>query len=182
MGRNVIKRDLKINKKAKEGNCRIIENGEPCDRKTHCRGLCSRHHSYFIRCEIIDKFGMKEKYSYVEQNTYKINKKATKHCRIIQNGKKCKHKNHGRGLCAHHHLTFNRHGLLLKYGTKSQKDLKIFSVKKKTKEGQCRMIEDNKACKTDITSRGLCSKHYLRFLRDGRIKKFGIKKRKKPNG
>lgn len=176
MGRTAEKRNFKIKKTQKEGICRIIENGTNCNRKVHCRGLCSRHHTYFLRWDLIKKYGAKKKFVYVEASKYKINKKAKANkCRIIENGKACNREIHGRGLCARHWLTFERHNLLKKYGTSSRKDPRTFSVKKKIVKGVCRINENNKACKNKSTSRGLCSKHYLRFLRDGRIKKFGAK-------
>ena len=177
MGRIAEKRNFKIKKNPKKGQCRIIEDNKSCTRKVHCRGLCSKCHTYFLRWGLLDKYGAKQKFVYVEESKYKINKKAKPgKCRIIENGKPCNRSVHGRGLCARHWLTFERHGLLKKYGTTSRKDPRTFSVKKKIKAGVCRIIENGKGCTNKATSRGLCSKHYLRFLRDGRIKKFGAKK------
>jgi len=62
---------------------------------------------------------------------------------------------------------------LKKYGTASRKDPRTFAIKKKIVRDLCRIIENDKNCKNASKCRGLCSKHYLRFLRDGRIKKFG---------
>jgi len=177
MGRIAEKRTFKVKKSVRNGVCRIIENSKSCTRKVHCRELCSKHHTYFLRWELIDKYGAKQKFTYVENSKYRINKKgkATK-CRIIENGKACNRGLHGRGLCARHWLTFERHDLLKKYGTSSRKDPRTFALKKTIKKGVCRMVENSKNCNTKSTSRGLCSKHYLRFLRSGQIKKFGTKK------
>ena len=177
MGRVAEKRKFKI--KSIKGKsdikiCRIIENNKLCIGDVHCRGLCSKHHTYFLRWKLVDKYGAKQKFVYFEQSKYKINKsRGQRGCRIMENGKGCTRKIHGRGLCARHWLVFERHGVLIKYGTASRKDPRTFKVKKKIIKGVCRIIEDNKGCKTKAASRGLCSKHYLRFLRDGRIKKFG---------
>jgi hypothetical protein len=174
MGRVAVKRHFKIKKTNKASVCRIIEDNKKCKREVHCRGLCSRHHTYFLRWKLIDKYGAKQKFVYVEASSYKINKSPKKGCcRVIENGKTCRRKTHGRGLCARHWLTFERHDLLKKYGTSSRKDPRTFALKKKIKAGVCRVKENGKDCKTTLSSRGLCSKHYLRFMRDGRINKFG---------
>jgi len=176
MGRTREKRKIQIKKVIQNGQCRIIENDKSCTSKIHCRGLCSQHHTLFLRHKKIDKYGAKQKFVYVEQSKYKINKKPKSgKCRVIENGKGCTRNVHGRGLCARHWLTFDRHGMLLKFGTKSRKDPRTFSIKKKIVKGICHIIENGKGCKTKASSRGLCSKHYLRFLREGRINKFGRK-------
>lgn len=176
MGRTKEKKKFKINKSHKKGICRMNENGKNCTKKTHCRDLCSKHHTYMLRWDLIEKYGVKQKFVYVEQSEYKINKAAKSNkCRIIENEKACKRNVHGRGLCARHWLAFERHGLLKKYGSTSRKDPRVFSIKKKIVEGVCRINENYKGCNKSSTSRGLCSKHYLRFLRNGRIDKFGKK-------
>jgi len=124
----------------------------------------------------MDKYGAKQKFVYVQESTYKVNKKAkaTK-CRINENGKNCTRSPHGRGICARHSLALDRHDLLDKYGTKSRKAPRTFSVKKKIVVGTCRIIEDGKGCERDTVCHELCHKHYLRFLRHGQIRKFGKK-------
>ena len=166
----------KVNLKHKKGHCRITEGDKKCKIKTHCRGLCSRHHTFFLRWDLIDQFGAPKKFVYVEQTEYKINKSAPKdQCRILENDKACERHIHGRGVCARHWLALDRHDLLIKYGTSSRKDPKIIEVKKRITEGVCRVIEDGKRCMTSSTTRELCSKHYLRFMRHGSLKKYGAK-------
>ena len=168
------KRIFKINKDQKTGRCRIIENGKKCNRPIHCRGVCPRHHTYLLRWHLLEKYGAKQKFVYFDKTKYKVNPNPNlKHCRILENRKPCKRKLHGRGLCARHWLQFDRHGVLKKFGTTSRKDPRDFAVKVRIVKGVCRIKENKKDCKNASTSRGLCSKHYLRFLRDGRIKKFG---------
>ena len=176
MGRTREKRHFRIKTTIRKKICRIQENGKNCNRKVHCRGLCSRHHTYFLRWKQIKKYGEKQKFVYVEDSNYEIRKPINlNQCRIKENGKNCKRSIHGRGLCARHWLTFERHGMLRKYGTASRKDPRTFNLKKKIVNGVCRVDENKKPCTNKSTSRGLCSKHYLRFLRDGRLKKFGKK-------
>ena len=166
----------RIKQRNKDGICRIIENGKGCSRATHCRGLCAKHHTYFLRWGTLNDYGAPQKFVYVEEATYVINKAPKQGlCRITENGKSCSRKVHGRGLCARHWLTFERHGLLATYGSASRKDPRTFRLKKKIVKGVCRMIENNKSCPKKTTSRGLCSKHYLRFLRNGEIEMYGVK-------
>lgn len=174
MARTKLERTFRIKKRIPRGYCRIIENSKGCSRDVHCRGVCAKHHTYFLRWDLIEKYGVKQKFVYVENSTYKINKKAkSSRCRIIENGNVCTRKMHGRGLCNYHLVKLSRHDLHNKYGTASRKDPRTFAVKKKIKDGVCRMIENDKGCKGVSSSRGLCSKHYLRFLRDGGLNKFG---------
>jgi hypothetical protein len=177
MGRTRTNRVHTVKKKCKEGICHIIENGKNCTRTSHCRGLCSKHYNYFLRWELVEKYGAPHKFAYVETNEYEIKKDIKEGiCRINENSKDCPRSNHGRGLCAHHWLTFDRHDLLKKYGTSSQKDPRTFKIKKKIVKGICRIIENGKGCKTKLASHGLCSKHYQRFWRSDELSKFGIKK------
>lgn len=174
MGRTPKKCAYRIKTSHRGNICRIIEDEKNCNRETHCRGLCSKHHTYFMRKEKLEKYGAKPKFTYVKKSKYKINKKHhPKECRIIENGKACTTMLHGRGLCARHWLLFERHDLLLKYGTSSRKDPRTFAIKKRIKEGVCRMIENGKGCQAKSKTRGLCPKHYLRFLREDRLDKFG---------
>lgn len=179
MGRVAEERSFKIKNRIVEGVCRVIQDGKRCNRQTHCRGLCSKHHTYFLRWKLMNKYGAKQKFVYVEVSKYKINRKTKPgKCRIIENGENCTRRIHGRSLCARHWLTFERHDLLKKYGTSSRKDPRTFRLKKRIPTGICRVVEDDKGCGNKGTNRGLCSKHYLRFLRDGRLKKFAAKKKK----
>ena len=174
MGRTKAKRLFKLTKNKKRGQCRLTDNGKICRRKTHCRELCSRHHTYMLRLDLMAKWGGKLKYVYFKDNTYEINKKTKPgKCRIEENGKNCTRKVHGRGLCARHWLGFQRRDLLHKFGTASRKDPRTFVLKSKFTRGICRVKENAFACNTKSQSRGLCSKHYLRFLRTGQLTQFG---------
>jgi len=175
MARIAYEQNLKVKKRSdqKPGVCRLIHNGEPCKGKTHARGLCTKHQSYCLRWDLIDKYAAKPKFSYVATTQYSIKTKVKAgQCHLKENGKPCTRPIHGRGLCSRHYLTLDRHGLLVKYGTTSRKDPRTFSVKKIRTDGICRILENKKGCQRESASRGLCAKHYLRFLRDGRIKKF----------
>ena len=179
MGRTPKEVEYRVKKTVKKSLCRIIEDGKGCSRETHCRGLCSKHHTYFLRWGLIDQYGAPKKFVYVEQSSYKVNKKAPKdQCRLIENGDICTRKVHGRGLCARHWLTLDRHGLHDKYGTSSRKDPRKFRIKKNIQQGVCHIIENKDGCTKPAVSRGLCSKHYLRFTRDGQLDNLGRKKPK----
>ncbi len=176
MGREKDNRVLKVNRRAKPRMCRIIEDDVICRKPHHCRGLCNKHHSYAIRNELMEKLAAKRIFVYVEDSDYKINEKArASKCRINENGKNCTRKTHGRGLCSRHWLTFERHGLLKKYGTASRKDPRTFNLKPKIVKGVCRIKENHKNCNRKSTSRGLCGKHYLRFLRKEKLHIWGNK-------
>lgn len=176
MGRNRLKHNYKVKKTIVPNVCRIVEGGKECLRVTHCRGLCSRHHTHFLRWGLIEKLGAKTKFVYVAVSEYKVNKKVkSSGCRIIENGKACKAGVHGRGLCARHWLVFSRHDLLKKYGGVSRKDPKTFTVKKRIVKGICRIIENDNRCNSKAMSKGCCPKHYLRFIRSGIINKYGQK-------
>jgi len=178
MSRTPSKRKFTINRNHKKGKCRIIEDGQKCHRPTHCRDLCSKHHSLMLRRDLIDKYGSKLKYVFFDESEYAIRKQINKkQCRIIENGKICKGGLHGRGLCARHWLCFDRHDVLEKYGGESRMGPKTYAIKKRIVEGICRLTVDGKPCKKDIKNRGICSKHYSRFLRNGQLNKYG-KKRK----
>ncbi|MEE9581147.1 MAG: hypothetical protein V3V74_07525 [Nitrosomonadaceae bacterium] len=169
----------RVKKNVKPGICRIIENGKGCTRDTHCRGLCPKHHTYFLRWGKMDEFAAAMKFVYVEQASYKINKDAPAgQCRLIENGTICTRHVHGRGLCARHWLTLERHGLHDKFGTTSRKDPRKFRVKKNIKKGICRIIENRDGCTGKAVSRGLCSKHYLRFIRSKQLEQYGTEKPK----
>jgi len=52
--------NYKVNKKHKPKQCRVFENGKPCNRSFHGRGLCGRNYLVFftlwlvrkVRCQI----------------------------------------------------------------------------------------------------------------------------------
>jgi hypothetical protein len=178
MGRTIDKHKYKLKPKTLrlDGVCRLVDNGDLCLGTTHCRGLCSVHHTRLLRHGTIERWALPEKFKYFDKAKYKVLKKVAKGvCRIFESGKSCGRSVHGRGLCARHWLIFNRHDVIEKYGGKSRKAVRTFRVKKKVVKGICRIVENHKGCDREATSRGLCSMHYLRFLRDGRIKKFGNK-------
>lgn len=174
MPRIAKKRNFKIKKKTVKNICRLIDNDKRCNNTSHSRGLCPKHHTYFLRHKLLEKYAAKKIFVYFDESKYKINKNPKKgQCRIIENTNKCKRARHGRGLCSKHWLVFSRHDVLLKYGLKSRKDPRHFAIKKRITKGLCRMIENNERCETKTASRGLCPKHHLRFLRSDELEKYG---------
>ena len=176
MGRQLEHHKYKINRLQRSGKCRLIEDGKNCNKKVHCRGLCAKHHTRLLRHDLIGKYGNKTIFKFFDNNTYKVNKEHKKgQCHITESGKNCKRSLHGRGLCARHWLLFERHGVIDKFGGFSRKAPRTFTVKKRIPKGVCRISENGKGCQGDSKSRGMCSKHYLRILRAGLLKKFGKK-------
>ncbi len=182
MGRHFKKVTFKINNnKARVGNkCHIIEGGVECDRDHHCRGLCNRHHTYFLRHGLVERYGLKNKMTYFDKTGYRIQQNPVPgKCHIMENGQRCNGKRHGRGLCTRHWLTFTRHNVIDLYGTTSRKSSKKCKIKRQEEPNVCRIIEDGHECSKVVRTRGLCSKHYLRFNRSGELSKFGKKRKLK---
>ncbi len=176
MGRTKTDFKFSVKKNIKEGICRIIEDRKSCQCKIHARGVCSRHHTYFLRWKILKKYAAKHLYTYANECEYKVNKKQKPgKCQLIENNKKCKNSTHARKLCKNHWLKLSRHGLLSKYGGPSQKEPRTYKIRRPIVKGKCRVEVNGKPCKINSLTRGLCSKHYLRFLREGLLDKFGKK-------
>jgi len=182
MARSYKKRNYKINKDIKRNQCRIIEDGKTCKKRTHCRGLCSGHHQYLLRNDLLEKYGTKLKYDFFDIRNYKINKnpKSGK-CRTVTRNKACNRFVHGRGLCSFHWMKFDRHGVLLKYGTKSRRDPIKITVKKKIEQNICRIRINDEGCDGKTHAHGLCRMHYQKFKRKGILKKFGMKRKRRKN-
>lgn len=170
-------RDLKLKKNPKKGVCVMIENGKACNRPVHCRGLCSKHHTYMLRHKRLEEFGNDHIFDYFKDKKYTVIETPEDVCQIAVDGEPCGRPVHGRKLCAKHWLHFERHGVLEKFGSKSRKDARTLTVKKKIVKGVCRIIENGKGCKRDAVCRGMCAKHYLYTMRKGLHKKLGAKKR-----
>lgn len=168
------KRKFKINREAKQSECRLIEDGEVCKRQHHSRSLCTYHYNYLKRSnDLFEKYAGKNIYKHVENTKFKVNKNHKKGiCRIIEDNQSCKRLIHARGMCKYHAAKLNRHNLIEKYGTKSNRCVGEFTIKQRVIDGVCRIKEGGVGCKGEVLSRGLCAKHMSRFRRSNQIKKF----------
>ena len=122
LSKHVLPQNIKyeIYKPTSKGICRILEDGEACDRKVLTRGICSLHYSRFERTGIdaIDKYGLPRKraqkpFAFQDYKIYEPDVKGL--CRIIEKEKKCDSKCVSRGLCTKHYSRFKYRGLLKKY-------------------------------------------------------------------
>jgi len=93
---------------------------------------------------------------------------------MIDDGVKCSIAIHARGVCPYHYLYLLRRDLLDKYCGTSRFAKRKFEVKKRVVNGICRVKENDKGCKRNSKSRGLCNYHYMKFFRAGSLKKFGV--------
>lgn len=184
-------RACKIKEVIKQGICRIVENSENCDLKVHSRGLCNMHYGHFDLIDMLDQFAIEslrvrklinneKKLKRHERKIRPIKvckiKKVIKQgiCRIVENNENCDLKVDSRGLCAMHYGYLFRSGEIEQYGAKLLRgpESKSFHLNKKLRKGLCRIIENGKECQRKFTARGLCAKHYGRFLKEGRLEQF----------
>jgi len=177
MSRKPLNKIIKIKPKneIKKRVCRLIDDGKPCRKPVHCRGVCARHHTYLLRWVMMDKYGEKVKFVYFDDSDYSIDHKAKNRCRLIENGKKCYQPIHGRGLCKRDYLKLQRHGTLDDFGTPSQKRARKLTLNRNHAPGICRLKEDKIECTKPAKTRGLCGRHYIKVGREGKLDKFGSK-------
>jgi len=97
----------------------------------------------------------------VRTRNFEIKKAITKGiCHIIEDGKTCKNKTKGRGVCSGHLSYFKRNDILKKYGTPPLKTaVRKFKINKTPDNKNCRLIDEGKACKNTVRSRGVCNGH-----------------------
>lgn len=164
-------KDFDINPNCPKGECRIIEDNQPCGKKAVIRGLCSNHYSRINKRDQVDKYGLPAR-QHIRYRYKLVKNRSPKVCAIIENGQACDQKAQTRGLCRKHYIVCFHNKMLDEFGLAPQKKVPQYSVNKKRNDNQCRVVELGKPCEESAYYQGVCRNHYLKLLNENKLKKF----------
>jgi len=168
-------KDLRVNPQANKGECRILDNHIPCNKKSMIRGLCANHYSSINKRNLLDKYGLPAR-QHIKFRYKLVKKRKKKICGIIENKKVCRNEAQTRGLCRKHYIVCFHNKMLDEFALPPQKNVPTYSVNKECQHGQCRIIELGKICNDRAYYQGVCSNHYLKLFNDNKLKKFTLQK------
>lgn len=109
----------------------------------------------------------------LEPIVLKIKKHTTRSvCRVV----KCISKTSARGLCGKHYGLCDYYGYLDDYGAPTYRGgNNTYEINREASPNECRIIMNGEPCDHKIYIRGLCKRHYNKYHRDGKLKKFALK-------
>jgi len=138
--------------------CRLIVNGEPCDRPSQRRGLCLRHYtSIWQRSDLdLDDYGLAP---LPQRWGLRVTLFAGM-CRVREEGTDGPEKAHARGLCARHYKILHTHPGRLDELAKARAPRVTYARRHRPLDGHCRVAENGVGCAQGADVRGLCQRHY----------------------
>jgi len=93
-------------------------------------------------------------------------------CRVLR----CTSNIYGRGFCRKHYNFCEYYKLLDVYGAPSRRGHNnTYEINLEADPYECRIIMNDEPCDHKIYIRGLCKRHYNKYHREGKIKKFALK-------
>ncbi len=140
------------------GVCRLIVNGQFCDRPGIRRGLCARHYAgIWQRTDLdLDDFCTPP----FPPRVALRKDMSSDRCRVEEAGVGCAERPHARGLCQRHYNQLHAHASIFDLVATAKAPVVEYSLRNRPRDGRCRAAEDGVGCAEPAAVRGLCRRHH----------------------